>query len=65
MCFYGRLCVLDGGVCMCVGSCGCEWDVTAFAWFAAGYTVHSGTVILCRKVLFLTTLCYNRGCENC
>lgn len=22
-----------------------EWCVSAFAWFAAGHTVHSGTVI--------------------
>lgn len=32
-------------VCVCVISCGSEWGVTAFAWFAATHTVHSGTVI--------------------
>lgn len=39
-----RVCVLDdGGV--CVTSSGSEWSVTVFAWFAAGHTVHSGTVV--------------------
>lgn len=62
VCFgwQGRVCV-----CECVASCHSEWGVTVFAWFAAGHTIHSGTVISCRKVLFLTPLCYNRGCENC
>lgn len=33
-------------LCVCVASCGSEWGVTVFAWFAAGHTVHSGTVTL-------------------
>lgn len=51
VCFYGRVCVLDGGGCVCVclcvyaASCGSERGVTAFAWFAAEHTLHSGTVI--------------------
>lgn len=54
MCFYGHehVCVLGDGaaVCVCarvrvcVASCGSEWGMIAFAWFAAGHTVHSGTV---------------------
>lgn len=39
------VCVLDGGRCVCVASRGSEWGETVFAWFAAGHTVHSGTVI--------------------
>lgn len=29
---------------VCVASCGSEWGMIVFAWFAAGHTVHSGTV---------------------
>lgn len=32
-------------VCVCVRGCDSEWRVTVLAWFAAGHTVHSGTVI--------------------
>lgn len=35
------------GECVCVVSSGNEWGATVFAWFAAGHTVHSGTVIIC------------------
>lgn len=50
MCISGSvcLCVCFGRwVCVyvCVASRGSERGVNVFAWFAAGHTVHSGTVV--------------------